>query len=235
MHKQLLGLAGSLVLSTAIATPTQAAIFASEVGDAGQSLATAQVITATGADTALASISGRIGPTSGVSPVDDADLYKFVLTANVAFNATVTSNTSAGGVFDTALSLFDGNGNGVFFNDDASGTNSLSAISFIPTASGVYYLGISNYSYFAKDASNKFIFPDTSAFPGANPTGLYGPVAGAGALASWGNGASGFVGDFGTYTINLTGATAAVPEPSTAAGLLAVALMGLGARRRKKA
>jgi hypothetical protein len=158
-----------------------------------------------------------------------------VLTANVTFTATVTSNTSAGGVFDTALSLFSSSGSGLVFNDDISFANALSSISFTPTSSGIYYLGISNYSYFAKDSSNQFIFPDTSAFPGVNPAGVYGPNAGAGSLASWGNGSAGFVGDFGTYTINLGGATA-VPEPSTTAGLLAsVALMGLGIVRGKKA
>jgi PEP-CTERM motif len=96
-------------------------------------------------------------------------------------------------------------------------------------------LGISNYSYFAHDASNQFIFPDTSAFLGEDPTGVYAPNPVVGTLAGWRNGDAGFIGSYGTYTINLTGATAAVPEPSTTAGLLAIGFFGLHSRRRKKA
>jgi PEP-CTERM motif len=235
MNKPLISLVGSLALLATAASSSQAAIFASEVGDAGESLATAQVIAAVGGDTAIGSISGNIGLVGDTAAVDDADLYGFLLTANVVFTATATSNSSAGGVIDTALSLFDSDGNGLIFNDDIASTNTLSSISFTPTVSGLYYLGISNYSYFAQDVSNQFIFPDTSAFPGEDPTGVYAPNPAVGTLAGWRNGDAGFIGSYGTYTINLTEATAVVPEPSTTAGLLAIGFFGLHSRRRKKA
>lgn len=258
MQKQMLSLAGILVLLSTFSEPVQAFVYkfkdidhinmgealapvaqdsftyGEAGGDAGESLATAQVIGPVGADTSINAISGRIGSASATAAVDDADLYGIFLTSNTTFTATVTAPSPfSGGVFDTALSLFNSSGNGLIFNDDTSGTNTLSTISFTPTQDGVYYLGISNYSYFAKDAANKFIFPDTTAIPGPDPTGLYSSNSNAGPLASWGNGAIGFVGDLGTYTINLTGATA-VPEPATGGIFLGFALLGIRTFRRSR-
>jgi hypothetical protein len=236
MQKQLVSLAGVLALLGALSSPAQAFTYAEATGDSGETLATAQSILPAGADTAISAVTGNIGSAGGTSGVDDADLYGIFLTANVQFTATVTSvGFSNGGVADTTLSIFGADGTGIFFNDDIAPLNSLSTLTFTPTQSGFYYVGISNYGYFAKDASNLLIFPDTTSLTGPDPTGQYGPNSGVGSLSSWGAGSLGPQGDKGTYTINLTGATA-VPEPATGCFFAGFALLGLrNPSRRKKA
>lgn len=183
-----------------------------EVGDAGQSLATANQIT-------VPSPSIIFG---NVATATDADLFAIQLTAGVAFSATTVSFGGAAGLSDTQLFLFaasDG-GHGIRYNDDIDIINFYSAVNFTPGSTGRYYLGISAVDFNPRDAQGRFIYmrdPDyPDAAPGASP---FGP------LASWAAVAGGFSDFYGDYQINLVGA-APVPEPSTVV-FLALGLAGL--------
>jgi hypothetical protein len=214
--KRLLSIgAGAVALALALPTTAGAAIF-NEIGDAGQSLVTANLVTV--ADPTR--IDGRIGDAT------DADLFALSLTAGVAFTATTSPETSDG-IFDTQLFLFDAAGNGIRYNDDIDVTDFFSTLSFAPTVSGVYYLGISGVGLNPKNATGDFIYVRDPFDATAQP----GPSSG-GPLASWGTDGSG-LSDFGSYRIQLTGA-APVPEPESAV-MLAVGLLGLLVSRRLKA
>ncbi len=86
----------------------QAATF-TEIGDAGETLSAAQVIS-TGQQP-LESICGAL---SG-----DADLFQTLVTGGWTFLAT----TVGGAGFDTQLFLFDSAGMGVYWNDDSFGSS----------------------------------------------------------------------------------------------------------------
>ncbi|WP_121967894.1 hypothetical protein [Leptolyngbya sp. BC1307] len=213
------------------AVPTQAATF-TESDDAGESLQTAAAVTSA-QSMSLESISGSL---SG-----DADLFKIFLTGGQTFSATTTSsetadipvNQAAGipidVVIDPKIFLFDELGNGVYANDDLFGSVQSTLLSgpggFSPTASGIYFLGISGTGLEAVSANGQ-IFPSEPFDQIAGPTGAGG-----------GSPLTGFVGDrtasFGKYTLSLTGAqtiaaapptdpAASVPEPAMTLGLLMV-------------
>ncbi|MDP1663070.1 MAG: DVUA0089 family protein [Phycisphaerales bacterium] len=106
-------------------------------GDAGQELASAQVVSGTGD---LPRITGSFG-------VDDVDIYKINICDTVSFSAS-TAGTAP--VLDTQLFLFNADGTGVVMNDDNTlgGGGLWSALDnttgFI-AAAGDYYLAISRY------------------------------------------------------------------------------------------
>lgn len=84
MNKLFLGLFISSLLGQA-----NAALF-SEVGDAGELIATAQVTTGSGA---LTSITGSLINLGSVGdPIDDVDLFKIFISDTSAFSVTVNSN-----------------------------------------------------------------------------------------------------------------------------------------------
>lgn len=186
-----------------------------ETTDAGDLLSSAQQVTVA----APSIIFGDVATTT------DADLFALQLTSGVTFTATTVSFGGAAGLIDSQLFLFDATGHGIRYNDDITVLDFLSSLTFTPTTSGVYYLGISGAGYNPRDGgSGSFIYQSDPSDPTATPgASQYGP------LASWAS-VSGAFSDFGPYRINLAGA-APIPEPSTIA-LMALGLAGLfGARR----
>ncbi len=197
----------------------QAATF-TEMGDAGETLSTAQVIQGS---QPLESISGTLPE----SISGGADLFKIFLTGGGTFSAT----TVGGASFDTQLLLFNSKGIGIYGNDNASLTleNNQSTLpkgDFSPTKSGLYYLAISGFDYDPVSDQGE-IFPD----PGLPFSQVFGPTGPGG-----GSPLSGFAGpsfDGGSYTIALTGAKA-VPEPSSVMGTALGALSVVWMLKRKR-
>lgn len=199
------------------------AVTVSEIGDAGQTLATAQ-ITATGAGP-LTDIFGNL------SGATDADLFLINITNPATFSAS-TDNAVTGNI-DTQLFLFSATGAPLFTNDDAS--SGLTFLSSLPAGTvaslpaGVYYLGISLSGYNPTNTNAQLLFADGLS------TDVRGPAAGLqpARLGGWADGA--FAAS-GGYDIKLTGAVAAaVPEISTSMMFLAAgALAAVGAARRRQ-
>lgn len=184
-----------------------------EVGDAGESLATANITDGVGA---LTGITGVLN----TNAEDLVDIYCIRIPDPSIFGAT----TVGGASFDTQLFLFDVNGRGVTFNDDAPAGGTLqSTISgqFVP-APGIYFLAISRYDRDPVDSNEAAIWNDT---PFAAERAPDGPGA-ANPLAEW----SGGGGSGGQYRIELRNAAFHVPEP---ASLSLLALGALAARRRR--
>src|SRR4051812_1854781 len=131
-------LAGVLLLTAAVHAQTW-----NESGDAPQALPGSQ----TSGSGALTRINGAIG-NGGL----DADLYQIRITDRAAFSATTVGQT----LLDTQLFLFDSNGRGIAFNDDASASSTQSTITgqFVPAA-GVYYLAVTHYDYDATSAGGE--------------------------------------------------------------------------------
>jgi hypothetical protein len=210
--------------------PIQVQAFSfTEVGDAGDTLSTAQVISGS---SSLTSISGSL---SGFD--DAADLFQIALTGGQSFSAT----TVGGASFDTRLFLFAANGTGVYFNDDAAIDTLQSTLpansSFTPTQSGIYYLGIAGFDSAPVNAAGDRIFPSVNDFSVDVPqedifTGVFGPTGPGGSLPL-----SVFDGlilnEGGSYTIALTGAEA-VPEPVSTLGLILAGASGIGLRLKNK-
>jgi PEP-CTERM motif len=200
------------------------AVTVSEIGDAGQTLATAQ-ITSTGAGP----LTNIFGSLSGAT---DADLFLINISNPASFS--VSTDNAVTGNIDTQLFLFSAAGAPLFTNDDAgSGLSFLSTLPAGTVASlpaGVYYLGISLSGYNPTNINAQLLFAD----------GLSTDVRGAAAglqpatLGAWADGA--FAAN-GGYDIRLTGAVAAVvPEPTTSLMFLAAgAVAALGAARRSRA
>ena len=109
-------------------------------------------------------------------------------------------------------------------HDDDGGVGLRSLITMVLDA-GNYLIGISGYNYDPR-SSGGAIFP--ASFPGP-----YGPTGPGGALALNGWGGDNATGS-GAYVINFSDAVNSVPEPGTLA-LLGLGLVGIAARRRRKA
>lgn len=204
-----------LTAALALSYPLSAGIFI-EVGEAGETLATANVTTGAGP---LTTIRGTLidkagsegAPTTkpvtpdgpiGSSPVDDIDLYQIFIPNTAAFSVTVSSNLSVDN--DSQLYLFDSAGNQVLFNDDRTLGDAFPQFDLgaLTGPAGIYYLG--------------FVLYHTD--PVLNPT-----------LTSWNRSPAPF--QTGPYELTLTGANPAVdqvvPEPSgmVIAGLLSALLI----------
>jgi hypothetical protein len=203
------------VTSTGVAAPFV------EVGDAGDTPGTAQITVGVGP---LDSITGSI------DVVEFADVFRISITNPLTFSAT-----TAGSLLDTQLYLFNLDGTGIAFNDDATGvTSTLPAGNPLLTAlaPGDYLLVISTFDSDPINSAGLEIFPDTF-------TGVLAPIAGRGAFVDF---VDDGLSDFGPYTITLTGAgfaggatppTAAVPEPASMT-LLAAGAVGLVGRRLRR-
>lgn len=193
-----------------------------EIGDAGSSPATAQT-TGSVAGQALLSISGTIDATA------DADFFLVDITSPAIFSAT----TVGGSLVDTQLYLFTLAGAPIYLNDDADGStlqSSLPAGSLLgPQTAGTYILGISVSGVDPVNSSNQALF-EAATFS----TDLRGPASNAfGTVAGVFDNSS--FADAGAYTISLTGAVVAVPEPATSLMLaMGAAWMGVAARRRRR-
>lgn len=190
-----------------IAAQGALAIPYNEVGDAGQTLGTAQ------------SLGGNVTRINGFLAEDSADLFQFTWGGGV-FGADTRLN---GTEFDTQLFLFDSQGRGIrsnddgfifiFYTDDAALERTLAA--------GSYYLGISGFNTEPFGAGGA-IFQD-------NQFGQNTPNDPNRTLTGWSGGGEG-----GYYHIDLSATATPVPEPATLA-LLGMGLLGIGfgARRRK--
>ena len=169
-------------------------------------------------------------------PIAGVNVFKFKILNYLQFSAI--ARPTASGIPDTELFLFDSSGNGVLFNDDASGANTLSCLPSAdagvnpcpttlpggvgPTSNGVYYLAITRSANSPLDGTSASIFTNLLS------TDVVGPNSGAGPLAGWDGGYftqadSSLV----NYDILLTGTTpvVATPEPATWA---MIALAGVG-------
>jgi hypothetical protein len=189
----------------------------SEVGDAGSTVGGTQ---GTGNGGALTTITGSI-----LSALD-GDFFYINITNAGTFSATTVGN---GNTLDTLLYLFTMDGNPVILNDDAPG--GASAQSTLPAGSftlaiGRYIIGISLSGAEPINSANQQLFAD-SVFS----TDIRGPRAGALGPVTGVSG-SAFPGA-GTYTIQLTGVTSAIPEPSSVALLASAGIGGLVLLRRR--
>ncbi|MBW4442027.1 MAG: filamentous hemagglutinin N-terminal domain-containing protein [Plectolyngbya sp. WJT66-NPBG17] len=170
------GQQGDIVMQAAPQNP------ATEVGDAGQLVNTAQPVNPSADGTPVNAISGNLD-----NP-NDVDLYQLTLTQGVPFRATTVN----GSQLNTQLFLFDSNGFGLFNSDNSPVTSQRSVPSLpaykpiIPTDSGTYYLGISSYPNEPLSSQGPIF-----AFPASTPTQL--------PLSRWNNAGT----DRGSYTIVL--------------------------------
>ena len=198
----------ALVGTFALATVSLHGQTFTEIGDAGQTLGTAQdsglVVSAS-----TVSIFGTIGfPT-------DADVFSIVVTNPMMFTATTVN----GSTLDTALFFFNSLGRAIYTNDDASGVSLQSTLpggtSFtMSLAPGLYYIAISLSGNEPVNSNGQLLF---LPYAGGDPTSVRGAAAGVNpnTLASF-NGLTSF-GETGAYRIDLR----TVPEPSTTALCLA--------------
>lgn len=183
-----------------------AAIY-SEVGDAGHTLGTAQVL---GGGTT--GITGSLG--------GDADIFRFVWGGGTFYADTL------GSAFDTQLFLFDSTGAGIRANDD--GLTGLRSYIDPLLVSGTYYLAISGFDNDPVSASG-VMFQSSPYGP------QYGPLFPGESLQSWtgGGGSGSYVINFRSASGDVV-QTGQVPEPASVA-LLGLGLAGLFASRRKQA
>lgn len=152
-------------------------------GDAGELPGTAQTVSG----------EGPVDVIRGTLPVNDVDMFEIEICNAAAFSAT----TVGGSDFDTQLWLFDRDGRGLAFNDDALDTFQ-SALSgqFVP-GNGRYMLAISGYDRDAISADGLAMWADAPFDTERSPDG---PGA-MGVVGSWSGSGGG-----GTYSIRLQGA-----------------------------
>ena len=195
-----------------------------EQGDAGDSLATANVI-------------GEVFPLNhiaGTLPDNDpngVDLYQLFIPDPSKFSAS-TDNFPSTDLLDTWLYLFDENGMGIAASASSVGGSFHASISegSVLAPPGQYYLAVTRLDSAPQSATGP-IFPDL-VFASTNgevvgPTG----TGGNNPLASWTS--LQFL-DFENYQIDLTGAASAVPEPSAAMIWACGSLLFVSSRKRKR-
>jgi len=208
---------GGLVLSL-VPGAVSAAEWA-EVGDAGELPNTAQV-TSGPSGQPLTSITGTISATT------DIDLYRIYISQPAEFSAVVSGGDAA--PFDSVLALFDGEGLGVYFNDDRvvdDGNSELPAGNVNgPMTPGFYYLAIfSDYAYALSGSGtseNDLIFPLVNE-PWTDVVGATGP-GGSAPLSTWFVESTFALGN--AYQIGLSGADFAESTAAEAGPLFASVL-----------
>jgi len=177
----------------ALLTAARAQITYQEQGDAGDLPETAQA-TGTDTSTALSAIRGTL-------EANGVDMYVIYIANPANFSATTVNNETT---FDTQLWLFDAEGKGVVFNDDAVGTNlNRSTINnstgcLTDRAAGIYYIAITRYNRDAIGCEDKLIWANDPFRAVRCPDG---PERGS-RVASW----IGTTTTAGNYEITLTGA-----------------------------
>ena len=185
------------------------------------------------------------GTSTGMANVSlDADMFCITITDPANFSATVSGGT------DSALALFDSAGHGIVFNDNrtdsvsSNGARLTSLFTTGLTTGGTYYLGIgrtngstsATISYTRPlDGSSNLMFPGDPG--GQAPNDLvrraeYGPISPTAVLTNWEPFNSGFLPFNFNYTITLTGAGYSTTPAPGAAGLLGLAALVAGRRRR---
>lgn len=223
----------SLALFALAAAGAQAQTY-TKVGTGQDYLPATAQLTGTGA---LTTIVGSFTTTSLASTASNPDLFRIYINGTTPFSATTVNFDTT--VFDTQLFLFDANGLGVYSNDDASDFTKGALLNpSVPVTPGFYFLGVSAYGAIPRNGTGAAydIFPNTfdDTTGDLSFTSLNTPFPGAGPLTNWS--LSGADVETGSYTINLTGVSAAVPEASTAVsfGLPLLLCAALAARRRVK-
>ena len=204
----------SALLVVVFSDRTQAASF-TEIGDAGETLGTAQVIQS--GSQPLESISGTL--------FRDADIFNIFLTGGQTFSATTISPSTlvelpvdnllgvpTKVLEDPQLYLFD------------SSQSTLPSGGFSPSDSGIYSLALSSFDY-DPVSTGGIIFPSEPS------TEVYGPTGPGGGLSL--SGFEGVSNSSGNYSIALSGAET-VPEPSSTLGMLAFGALGAVFWLRKK-
>jgi hypothetical protein len=182
-----------------------------ELGDAGQTAATAQTPLGIGA---ITFIDGELVPGT------DVDIFRIRIANPATFHAN-----SSGASFDAQLFLFTTGGVGVAASQRVTGPNSswgLITSAFVPAA-GDYLLAISKYNNDPRDASGNLIWND---LPRGTERAPDGPSA-TDLLDHWDNVTSYSA---GKYLLELKGVEF-VPSPG-AAGVMTIA--GLAALRRRR-
>ena len=221
--KRIIGSLFAVAASVALVSSASAITWI-EVGDAGQSIATAQ--TPTPAGQPLNNIFGSFLSTS------DVDIYTIFISNPALFSATTVLGTST--LIDTQLFLFNSSGLPVSMNDDAPGGSTIQSTLPLantpgPLTAGIYYLAISLSDNEPVNFANQLLFAlgATTSVRGPNPIAT-------GPLFNWDSSGVAPGSTIGAYQINLTGAST-VPEPSTIA-LCAIGTLGILriARRRRK-
>lgn len=211
----------AFLASTLLAAAPASALVWTEFG-AGNSPATAEVTAGPGLPD-LTGINGFLSSNNlvNIGPVYEIDLYKIHIADWNNFSASVVPPTLP--EFDPMLFLFDAQGNGVFANDDFNGLHPVLP-SGITSSSGDYFLGIAMARTAAVDAASMDLFT-------WQMSGVYtvGTPSGAGPLAGWVVGTANDELPY-FYSISLTGAVVAVPEPASALMLL-LGIGGLAAGR----
>lgn len=203
--------------------PAMGSVVWVEVGDAGRLPTSAQVTTGAGD---LISIIGNLDDDL------DVDVFKISVAGGGVFSATTVGLSSV----DTRLFLFDSAGIGVYANDDADVFTLQSELPagnpLTPILPGVYYLAVAGFDINPVSIAGR-IFPEP-LFP-EELLGPTGPGGGAAVIDFEG------AGDFGSYTIDFTGAfpaessPVAVPEPTLGVVLCMLTVLSYTVPRRRKA
>lgn len=181
MKKQhtLVAILGITVVTVFLALPsvTRADTW-TEVGDAGQTLPSAQYTGAVGGNP-LSMIFGSLG-SSG-----DVDVYYINIAVASTFSATTVNALTTTAGLDTQLYLFGSNGAAIYANDDDPG--GLSSQSTLPAGNllgplspGFYYLAIATSGNEPVNFANTLLFtPDSPSFTIRGPaTSVPGGLAG---------------------------------------------------------
>ena len=196
-----------------VSSTTASAQVWAELGDAGDLTTNAQTPAGVGPLTQITGLSD--------STIQDKDVYRIRIEAGGGFSATVTSMTPSD---DTKMYLFNAAGMGIIGDDDSSvpapfgSAFPLGNLLIASLPAGVYYLAITDYNFLPTSAGGEI-------FPSGNVVGPTGPGGGQ-PFTGWN---TDFHESSYSYVIALTGASF-VPEPSTLAGIVALAA-GFGFRR----
>lgn len=234
-----------LVAAGALATAEASVWTADLTADVGRMLDTSSVTDGAGT---LSTIRGQLVATfSGGAASWDQDIYRIRIVDGAAFSAVAYPTPgSPSGRCDLNLSLFDLDGRGVAFNDNANGTiyPALTNTFTIGLPAGDYYLAVSRNTQGGSALIQRFNRPIVAGgalmFPGqTNNTPIGDPTASlregeysnmSAVFAGWeSNGISFPFND--VYTVDLTGVGYSVPAPGVAA-LLGLASLGAARRRR---
>jgi hypothetical protein len=226
---------GLAVIFTLTLVASVSAFTWTEVGDAGDLLATAQIPVGEGPLTSISGMLTLVFDSDSGSPID-ADMYRIFIADPLAFSATTVGLTS----LDTQLFLFTELGLGVYANDDCtpglvgcplSGDVVQSTLPpGLPSGFGsdIYYLVVTSFDLDPVSSAG-LIFP---SFPSSTVYGPTGPGGGSAITGYSGEGTT------GAYTIALTGVDdVPVPEPATllllGSGAAGVACAARNRQRRK--